>query len=394
MNPKPVVDAIKKQMDTMAYAPAFQVAHELAFEWGEALTNHGDLKKRGLGKAFFTMCGSTSVDTALKMALAYHRSQGQGQRTRFIGRERGYHGVGFGGISVGGIAPNRAAFSASLLPGVDHLGHTHSLEHAAFSRGQPQWGAHLADNLDDIVALHGANNIAAVIVEPVAGSAGVLVPPEGYLEKIRGICDKHDILLIFDEVITGFGRLGKPFAAEYFDVTPDLMTTAKGLTGAVMPAGAVLAQTAIYDSITNAAPEHSIEFFHGYTYSAHPLACAAGMAMLKHLVEDGLYEQSAALIPHFGASLHAHFDGDEHVVDVRDIGLMGAVQLRAPAGFPAGAFAAAVMDHAWQKEDLYIRVSGDNIAFSPAFIATEDQISQIFVGTKRSIHAVAKAMGI
>jgi beta-alanine--pyruvate transaminase len=248
--------------------------------------------------------------------------------------------------------------------------------------------------LEDIVALHGATNIAAVIVEPVAGSAGVLPPPQGYLTKLRAICDKHDILLIFDEVITGFGRLGTPFAAEFFGVKPDIMATAKGLTGAVIPAGAVLAQNEIYDSIMNAAPANTIEFFHGYTYSAHPTACAAGIAMLKHLTEDGLYEQGRALIPHFEDAIHSSFDDDEYVVDVRNVGLMGAVQLRTPDGHQPGAFAAAVMNHAWQHEDLYIRVAGETIAFSPAFIASEDQLGEIFEGTKRSIHAAAKTMGI
>ena len=389
MSPDPIVDAVKQQMDKLSYAPSFQMTHEGAFEWAEAIANHGSLRNRDLTKVFFTMCGSTSVDTALKIALAYHRANGEGQRTRFIGREKGYHGVGFGGISVGGIVPNRQTFSACLLPGVDHLPHTHSLEHAAFTKGQPDWGCHLADNLEDIVALHGANNVAGVIVEPVAGSAGVLIPPKGYLERLRELCDKHNLLLIFDEVITGFGRLGgAPFAADYFDVTPDMITTAKNLTGAVVPGGAVIAKQGIFDTITNSAPENNIEFFHGYTYSAHPLACAAGMAMLKHLTEDGLYDKAASLVPHFESEIHNHFKDHPNVCDVRNLGLMGAIQLNPPAGWEPGQLGAAVMNHAWKHEDLYIRFTGDIIAFSPAFVATKDEISRIFEGTKSALNAV------
>src|ERR1700743_2756832 len=294
-----ITQAVERQIHTMDYAPAFQLGHPLAFEFAARLAR---IAPTGLDRVFFTNSGSESVDTAMKIALAYHRVRGEGQRTRLIGRERGYHGVGFGGISVGGIAPNRKTFSGALLPTVDHLPHTHNLEHNAFSKGQPAWGAHLADELERIVPLHDASTIAAVIVEPVAGSTGVLIPPQGYLQKLRKICTKHGILLIFDEVITGFGRLGKATASEYFGVTPDLLTMAKAINNASIPMGAVAASRNIHDTVVNAGAQGAIELFHGYTYSAHPVAAAAAVATLDLYRRDGLFERAATLAPTFEAA--------------------------------------------------------------------------------------------
>src|SRR5512139_227294 len=292
-NRKPIVEAIQRQAATMDYAPAFQMGQPLAFELANRIV---DIAPEGLDHVFFCNSGSEAVDTALKIALAYHRVKGEGHRTRLIGRERGYHGVGFGGISVGGMVANRKMFGA-MLAGVDHLPHTHDLARNAYSVGQPEWGAHLADELERLVALHDASNIAAVIVEPVAGSTGVLVPPKGYLERLREICDKHGILLIFDEVITGFGRLGKGFATEYFGVKPDLITVAKGLTNGVIPMGGVIAREGIYDAFSNWAEEtgNTIELFHGYTYSGHPVAAAAGLATMEVYREERLFERCEEL---------------------------------------------------------------------------------------------------
>ena len=271
---EPIVRAIATQTATMDFAPPFQMGHPAAFALAERLA---ELTPGDLDRVFFTNSGSESVDTALKIALAYHQARGERERVRFVGRLRGYHGVGFGGISVGGIENNRKAYAGQLIPHVDHLPHTHDLAHNAFSRGQPQWGAHLADELEAIVQRHGAHTIAAVIVEPMAGSTGVLVPPVGYLERLRAICDRHGVLRIFDEVITGFGRLGTPFAADYFGIVPDMMTVAKGITNAAVPMGAVFARRGIHDAIVDAVPQ-GVELFHGYTYSGHPLACAAAQA--------------------------------------------------------------------------------------------------------------------
>ena len=282
--------AVERQIHTLDYAPAFQMSHPAAFQLAAAVAA---IAPEGLDRVFFTNSGSEAVDTALKIALAYHKARGEGGRVRFIGRERGYHGVGFGGISVGGLVANRRAFGAGL-PYVDHLPHTHDPARNAFSKGQPEHGAEFADRLEDLVALHGADTIAAVIVEPVAGSTGVLVPPKGYLERLRAICDKHGLLLIFDEVITGFGRLGAPFASHYFGVTPDLMTAAKGLTNGAVPMGAVVARRGIHDALMQ-GPEHIIELFHGYTYSGHPLACAAGLATLDIYKREGLFERAAGM---------------------------------------------------------------------------------------------------
>ncbi|PVM92508.1 aspartate aminotransferase family protein [Caulobacter radicis] len=373
-----ITEAIRKQAGEMDYAPSFNLGHPLAFAFASRLAQ---VTPKGLDRIFFTNSGSEAVDTALKIALAYHRARGKGTKTRLIGRERGYHGVGFGGISVGGIPKNRMYFG-SLLAGVDHLPHTHGLAENLFSQGLPRHGAHLADDLERIVALHDASNIAAVIVEPVACSTGVLVPPEGYLQKLRAICDRHDILLIFDEVITGFGRVGAPFAADRFGVTPDMICMAKGLTNAAVPAGAVAASTAIYDTMLDGA-DAPIELFHGYTYSGHPLACAAGLATLEIYQGEGLFERSLALEPYWRAAVHSLADA-RHVVDIRDFGLIAGVELSPRAGAPTArameAFEAAF------DQGLLIRVTGDIIALSPPLIVSEGQIDQI-VETIRKVLA-------
>jgi len=340
----------------------------------------------GYGQVMFTNSGSESVDTALKMALAYQRTIGQGTRTRFIGRERGYHGVGFGGISVGGMSPNRKMFG-NMLAGIDHLPHTHDPEGSRFTRGQAETGAHLAEDLERIVALHDASNIAAVIVEPVAGSTGVLPPPKGYLQKLREICTKHGILLIFDEVITGFGRLGESFASEYFGVQPDLFTTAKGITNATVPMGAVFVRDGIYDAFMNAATEpNAIEFFHGYTYSGHPLACAAGLATLDLYRDEGLFERAAGLRPYFEDAMHSLRDAN-HVIDVRNIGIMGGIDMEPIPGKPtARAFDA--FNRAFEK-GLLVRTTGDTIALSPPLIVEEKQIDFITETVRDVLKAVA-----
>ncbi|SNS46973.1 beta-alanine--pyruvate transaminase [Azospirillum sp. RU38E] len=371
-----ITAAIQKQAAEMDFAPTFQMGHPVAFEFASQLVQ---LLPPGLDHVFFTNSGSESVDTALKVALAYHRSRGEGQRTRFIGRERGYHGVGFGGISVGGIVTNRKAFGAQL-PGVDHLPHTYDRAHQAFSRGQPEWGAHLADELERIVALHDASTIAAVIVEPVACSTGVLVPPQGYLEKLRAICDKHGLLLIFDEVITGFGRLGAPFATDYFGVMPDIITAAKGLTNATVPMGAVFFQKKIYDAFMT-GPENVIELFHGYTYSGHPLAAAAGLATLDLYRNEGLLTRAAELAGYWEVAMHSLRDA-AHVVDIRNLGLIGAIELEPIAGQPTRrAFSAFLKCF---EKGLLIRTTGDTIALSPPLIVEKGQIDQI-VDTIRTV---------
>src|SRR3954463_16717355 len=323
-----IVEAVQRQVFELDYAPAFQMGHPAAFELASRLIN---LMPGDLDHVFFTNSGSESVDTALKIALAYQRARGEGTRQRFIGRERGYHGVGFGGISVGGIVKNRMWFG-NMLTGVDHLPHTHNLEQNAFSKGQPAWGAHLADELERLVALHDASTIAAVIVEPVAGSTGVLVPPQGYLQRLRELCDRHGILLIFDEVITGFGRTGQPFAAQTFGVTPDLLTCAKGLTNGAVPMGAVLARQAIHDTFMT-GPEHLIEFFHGYTYSAHPLACPAGLATVETYADEGLLTRAGEMAGYFAEGLHSLKDLPG-VIDVRNVGLIGGIELTPVPGQP------------------------------------------------------------
>ena len=364
-----IVEAIQAQAATLDYAMAFQLGHPTVFELANKLT---DIAPEGIDYAFFVNSGSEAVDTALKMALAYHRIRGEGERTRLIGREKGYHGVGFGGISVGGISPNRKMFGA-MLPGVDHLPHTHNLEHNAFSRGLPAWGAHLADELENIIALHDASTIAAVIIEPIAGSAGVILPPKGYLERIRKICDRHGILLIFDEVICGFGRTGDAFGATRFGVTPDMMTTAKGLTSGTVPMGAVLASKAIYDTFMT-GPEGAIEFFHGYPYSGHPLAAAAGCATLDVYLQEGLFQRAREMEGTFADALHS-LKGEPNVIDVRNFGLIGAVELAPIEGQPT-ARAMAVFRECFDN-GVIIRTTGDTVAFSPPLIIDEAQLGTV-----------------
>jgi beta-alanine--pyruvate transaminase len=368
---QPIVDAIKRQAENVDYVTGFQLHHPAAFVAAERLVQ---ITPQGMGHAFFVNSGSEAVDTALKIALAYHRARGEGTRTRIIGRERGYHGVGFGGISVGGMVANRKVFAGNLLPNVDHLPHTHNLEANAFSRGQPEWGAHLADALENLVALHDASNIAAVIVEPVAGSTGVLVPPKGYLQKLRQICDKHGILLIFDEVITGFGRTGKAFAAQTFGVTPDLITCAKALTNAAVPMGAVIVKNEIYDTFMN-GPAAGIEFYHGYTYSGHPLAAAAAIATLDLFEEEALFERGASLAPYLEDAAHS-LKGLPHVIDVRNIGLVTGIELEPIPGKPtARAFEAFLRAY---EQGVLIRTTGDTIALSPPLIIEKAHIDRIF----------------
>ena len=366
---KNIADAVHAQLMELDYAPAFQMGHPKVFELAARLVS---MAPTGLDHVFFTNSGSESVETALKIALAYHRVKGDGSRTRLIGRERGYHGVNFGGISVGGIVGNRKHFG-TLLAGVDHIRHTHDLSRNAFSRGQPEHGAEIAEDLERLVALHDASTIAAVIVEPVAGSTGVLIPPKGYLERLRQICDKHGILLIFDEVITGFGRLGAPFAAEYFGVTPDIMITAKGVSNGVVPMGAVFVKSEIYQAFMN-GPEHLIEFFHGYTYSGNPVSSAAALATLDIYQEEGLLTRGAEMAEYWADGLHS-LRGLPHVIDIRTIGLVGAVELEPIAGEPAKrAFSAFLAAY---ENDLMIRVTGDIIAMSPPLIVEKSQIDTI-----------------
>jgi beta-alanine--pyruvate transaminase len=364
-----IVAAIQKQAAEMDFAPTFNMGHPIAFEFAERLAG---IAPERFSRVFFTNSGSESADTALKIALAYHRARGEGQRIRLIGRERGYHGVNFGGMAVGGIPANRKAFGPGVA-GVDHIRHTHDLQKNSFSRGQPQSGAEFADDLERVCALHDPSTIAAVIVEPVAGSAGVLVPPQGYLQRLREICNKHGILLIFDEVITGFGRLGQPFASQRFGVLPDLFTTAKGMTNGAVPMGAVFAKDSIYATFMD-APE-GIELFHGYTYSGHPLACAAGIATLDTYQDEGLLTRGQSLEKHFEDCLHA-LKGSRHVLDVRNIGLMGAVELE-PRPDAAGKRAYETFLKVFESGVL-IRWTGDILAFSPPLIVEKAQIERIF----------------
>jgi beta-alanine--pyruvate transaminase len=365
-----ITEAVTRQLGTMEFAPAFQMGHPIAFELANRLAK---IAPPGLDRVFFTNSGSESVDTALKIAIAYHRARGAGQRTRFIGREKGYHGVGFGGMSVGGMVNNRKIFGSSMLPGVDHLPHTLDIDHNAYSRGLPQWGAHLANELERLIALHDASTIAAVIVEPISGSAGVILPPIGYLKRLREICDRHDILLIFDEVITGFGRVGKPFASLAFDVTPDFMTTAKGLTNGAIPMGAVFAHRKVYDALM-AGPEGAIELFHGYTYSAHPVACAAALATLDVYAKEGLLTRAGSLAAEWENAVHS-LRGLPHVIDVRNYGLIGAVELEPRAGKP-GTRGFEVFLKCFER-GVMVRQTGDTIAMSPPLIIESKQIARL-----------------
>jgi beta-alanine--pyruvate transaminase len=380
-NRDPIVSAIQREAAELDYAPPFQFAHPKAFELA---TRVAALAPASLDHVFFANSGSEAVDTALKIALAYHNIRGEGSRTRLIGRERGYHGVGFGGISVGGIVNNRKLFG-TLLAGADHLPATYDRDKQAFTVGEPEWGAHLADELERIVALHDASTIAAVIVEPVAGSTGVLAPPKGYLQRLRAICDKYGILLIFDEVITGFGRLGYAFAAERYGVTPDMITFAKGVTSGTVPMGGVIVKDAIYAAFMR-GPLHAIELPHGYTYSAHPLACAAGLATLDLYRDEDLFARADGLAPKFAAAAMT-LRGLPNVLDIRAIGLAAAVDL-APREGGAGARGYAVMERAFHHENLLARVAGDTIALSPPLIASESDIEEIFGKLASAIKAV------
>lgn len=376
-----ITEAVQRQVAELDYAPAFQMGHPIVFELANRLV---DVAPQGMDHVFFTNSGSESVDTALKIALAYQRVKGQGARTRLIGRERGYHGVNFGGISVGGIVTNRKMFG-TLLTGVDHMPHTHLPAKNAFTRGVPEHGGDLADELERIVTLHDASTVAAVIVEPVAGSTGVLIPPQGYLKRLRDICTKHGILLIFDEVITGFGRLGTPFAADYFGVMPDIITTAKGVTNGVIPMGAVFVTSEIHDAFMT-GPEHMIEFFHGYTYSGNPIASAAAIATLDTYKEEGLLTRGAELAPYWEDALHSLKDAP-NVIDIRNIGLVGAIELQPIAGEPTKrAFSAFVK--AFEKGVL-IRTTGDIIALSPPLIIEKGQIDEIVDCVRTVLNEVA-----
>ncbi|MGH8664202.1 MAG: aspartate aminotransferase family protein [Burkholderiales bacterium] len=377
---EPIVRAIAQQAQTLDFAPTFQMGHPGPFRLAQSIAQ---LAPADLDHVFFANSGSEAVDSALKIALAYHRVRGEGQRTRFIGRERAYHGVGFGGISVGGMTPNRKAFG-TMLPGVDHLPHTHDLEKMANSRGQPQWGAHLADELERLVALHDASNIAAVIVEPVQGSTGVVVPPKGYLERLRAICDRHGLLLIFDEVITGFGRLGKAFAADYFGVIPDMITFAKGVTSATVPMGGVIVRKPVFDAFLQ-GPE-GIELFHGYTYSGHPLAAAAGEATLALYHDEQLFANAAGLSAHFEDAAHS-LVGLPNVIDVRNIGLMAGIELAPRPGKP-GARGYEALVRCFEAGVL-TRVSGDTLACSPPLIISRTQIDEIFGTIAKVLREIA-----
>ncbi len=368
-NQPKIVEAVREMVGQLDFAPTFQMGHPAAFDLAEKLM---DYTGHRFGHVFYTNSGSEAVDTALKMALAYHRARGEAGRTRLIGRERGYHGVGFGGISVGGIGGNRRTFGP-LLPGVDHLPHTHNLEKNAFTRGEPEYGAHLADDLERIVALHDASTIAAVIVEPVAGSTGVLIPPKGYLKRLRELCTKHGILLIFDEVITGFGRLTTPFAFDYFDVEPDMVTVAKGLTNATVPMGAVFTKKHIHDTFMECPA--GIELFHGYTYSGHPLACAAAIATIDVFKEQNILEHASSMQAYWADAVHS-LKGLPHVIDIRTIGLIAGIELQPIDGKP-GARAFNAFKKAF-ADGILIRTTGDIIALSPPLVLEKQHIDELF----------------
>jgi beta-alanine--pyruvate transaminase len=365
-----ITEAVAHQLETLDFAPAFQMGHEPAFELANALKK---IAPAGLDHVFFTNSGSEAVDTAMKIELANHRLKGDGQRTKNISRERSYHGVNMGGTSIGGIVPNRKWWSSSLVPGVDYIPHTHDLERNAFTRGQPEHGAELADALEKLVQFHDPSTIAAVFIEPIAGSTGVLVPPKGYLERIREICDKHELLLVFDEVITGFGRTGSPFAAQEFGVTPDIITGAKGLTNGCVPMGCVIVSKAIYDQFMH-GPE-GIEFFHGYTYSAHPVACAAGLAALGIYEREGLLSRAKSLSRYWEDAAHS-LKGTRHLIDIRNYGLIAALELD-PIPARPGARAFEVYLKCFEK-GLLVRQTGDTIALSPPLIVERAQIDQMF----------------
>jgi len=376
-----IVSAVSEMVGQLDFAPTFQMGHPAAFDLAEKLMAFTNNK---FGHVFYTNSGSESVDTALKIALAYHRVRGEGSRTRLIGRERGYHGVGFGGISVGGIAANRKPYGA-MLPGVDHLPHTHNIEKNAFSRGEPEHGANLADELERLVALHDASTIAAVIVEPVAGSTGVLIPPKGYLKRLREICTRHGILLIFDEVITGFGRLTTPMAADYFDVEPDMMTTAKGLTNGTIPMGAVFSKKHIHDAFMEAPA--GIELFHGYTYSGHPVACAASLATMDIFATEGILQNAREIQPYWEDAVHS-LKGLPNVIDIRSLGIVAGIELAPMAGKPVGARAYSAFKKAFAEEGVLIRTTGDIIALSPPLVFEKKHIDELFGKLTKVLKAI------
>jgi len=380
-NRGPIVEAIRRQAAELDYSPPFQFAHPKAFELASRIAA---LAPGDLDHVFFCNSGSEAADTALKVALAYHSRRGEGTRTRFIGRERGYHGAGFGGMSVGGIVSNRKSFGP-LLAGIDHLPHTYSREHQAFTKGEPDWGAHLADDLERIVALHDASTIAAVIVEPVAGSTGVLPPPKGYLQRLHAICSKYGILLIFDEVITGFGRLGHAFGADRYGVVPDMITFAKGVTSGTVPMGGVIVRKPIYDAFMR-GPEHAIDFFHGYTCSGHPLACAAGLATLDLYEAEGLFERAKKLEP-FWAMAAMELRCVPGVLDIRTVGLATGIDLIAAHG-DFGKRATQITQKAFDDEGLMIRAKANTLILSPPLIVTDREIGDIFDKVARLIRAV------
>ena len=380
---RPIVEAVQKAVATIDFAPAFQMGYPGTFRLANELAA---LLPAGIDRVFFSNSGSEAVDTALKIAIAYWQCRGEPTRQRFVGRLRGYHGVGFGGISVGGIAPNRETYREHLFPQVSHIPATHDLARNAFSRGQPTHGVELADALLPIIAEYGADSIAALIVEPMAGSTGVLVPPVGYLERLRAICDQHGILLIFDEVITGFGRLGAPFASQYFGVTPDIITMAKGITNATIPMGATAVRREIHDTIVGATPR-GIEFFHGYTYSGHPVATAAALATLELYRDEGIFERAATLAPLWEHAVHS-LAGEPNVIDIRNLGIVGAIEVT-PRDGVVGARAMDLMNACFWNEDLLIRITGDIIALSPPLIVSESQIEDIIERVRRALRSVS-----
>jgi beta-alanine--pyruvate transaminase len=367
-----IVEAIRRQAGELDFAASFSISHPLAFRLAERIAA---LAPRGMGHVFFTNSGSEAIDTAMKIAIGYHRLRGEGTRTRFVGRERSYHGVNLAGISLGGVPANRKAYSGALLPGIDHLRHTHGIDGNLFSKGEPPNGVELADELERVVALHDASNIAAVVVDPVSASGGVLMPPKGYLKRLREICTRHGILLVFDEVITGWGRLGTPFAAQHFGIEPDLITYAKGVTSGAVPLGGVIVKDSIYEAFTQGGAP-GIEFFHGYTYSGHPLACAAGLATLETYEEEKLFDRPRTLGKHFETGIHS-FKGLPHVVDCRNLGLIGAVELASRPGAAYGDRAFEVFEKCWDK-GVFVRAVGDAIAFCPPLIAESRHLDQMF----------------
>jgi beta-alanine--pyruvate transaminase len=377
-----IAEAIGRQAAALDYSPPFQFGIPQAFELASRIS---DLAPKGLDHVFFCNSGSEAADTALKIALAYHQISGQGSRNRLIGRERGYHGVGFGGTSVGGMVNNRKMFG-SLLTGVDHLPTTYDREKQAFSRGEPEYGAHFADALENLVNLHGANTIAAVIVEPMAGSTGVLPAPKGYLKRLREVTQKHGILLIFDEVITGFGRLGYAFAAERYGVLPDMITFAKGVTNGAAPMGGVIASDTIHDAFMN-GPEHVIELAHGYTYSAHPLACAAGLATLDIYRDEKLFEHARALEPKWNDAIFS-LKNEPNVVDIRTVGLTAGIDLASRPDLP-GKRGFDALNSAFFDNDLMMRIAGDTLALTPPLIVSEAQVGEIVEKVAKVIRAVA-----